>query len=168
MRIEQRAFRRDIRARYDVLVLYDSRRSSTKPGAPPCGPFGRKRQGTRGSAPRDRGLPDWPWWYREVVGGPLSRKAGRKPPGSSYKHDVELFIRPAPAAPDYGDIGPMHVLLFLFFLSFFFFFFVFIRETYKGREMRGISPEPVKRDRLPFRLPPSGLCCLRHVEACST
>ncbi len=116
------AFAADIREKYDVLVLYDLSRE--------LGPAGRSNlrafvESGKGLVVLHHALADynsWPWWWREVVGGRYILEQEGEQPASTYKHDVELFIRPVQRHPVTAGIGPMH----------------FRDETYKGM---WISPD---------------------------
>jgi uncharacterized protein len=51
----------------------------------------------------------WPWWYQEVVGGKYLLKPEGSMPGSTYKHDEDLLVRPVGSHPITANIGPMHI-----------------------------------------------------------
>jgi type 1 glutamine amidotransferase len=110
------AFRRDIRADFDVLVLYDSSRDLDEKGRANLQAFVESGKGVVVLHHAIVDYPDWPWWYREVVGGRYLEKPDGALPASTYKHDVELRIRPVVSHPIIADIGPMHI----------------VDETYKG------------------------------------
>ena len=88
----------DIRRRADVLVLYDMMKTLDE----------KRRKNLQAFVESGKGVVvlhhaigdnvDWPWWYEEVVGGrwlfePVNGKVG------SYKHDVELTVKPAMQHP---------------------------------------------------------------------
>ena len=64
---------------------------------------------------------DWPWW-EELIGGRYLLKDEGEWKASTYRHDVELFVKPAGPHPIVDPIGPLQL----------------VDETYKG--MR-ISPK---------------------------
>ena len=102
------AFSSDIRDRYDVLVLYDLSHEISE----------KERKNLRDFVESGKGLVvlhhaiadynSWPWWWREVVGGryilPETDKSA-----SSYKHDVELFVRPNGKHPITAGVGPLDI-----------------------------------------------------------
>ncbi len=53
---------------------------------------------------------NWPWWYQQVAGGKYFLKAEGGRPGSTYRHDIELFAMPTAKHPVVGDAGPLHFL----------------------------------------------------------
>lgn len=116
------AFRRDIRERYDVLVLYDSSRELDEAGQANLRSFVESSKGVVVLHHAIVDYPDWPWWYREVVGGRYLEKPDGNLAASSYRHDEELFVRPVGRHPITAEIGPMHLM----------------DETYKGM---WISPD---------------------------
>ncbi|MDQ3011447.1 MAG: ThuA domain-containing protein [Acidobacteriota bacterium] len=98
----------DIRKRADVLVLYDMMKTLDE----------KRRKNLQAFVENGKGVVvlhhaigdnvDWPWWYEEVVGGrylfePVNGKAG------SYKHDVDLTIKPAMQHPILKGITPFHI-----------------------------------------------------------
>lgn len=103
------AFKKDIRADYDVLVLYDLEQELS--------PDGRKHlqefvEGGKGLVVLHHAIADyvaWPWWYREIVGGKYVLKAEEGLPPSTYKHDQELIVRPVTRHPVVAGLGEFHL-----------------------------------------------------------
>jgi type 1 glutamine amidotransferase len=103
------AFRSDIRPGYDVLVLYDMVQDISD----------QERANLRDFLESGKGLVvlhhaiadynSWPWWYEEVVGGRYLLKPDAGMPGSTYKHDVEITVRPVMKHPVTEGIGAMHL-----------------------------------------------------------
>lgn len=102
------AFTSDLRKRADVLVLYDYV-LELEP---------KKQANLRDFVESGKGVVvlhhaicnnvNWPWWYEDVVGGrwlfePVNGKVG------SYKHDVELTIKPAMPHPILKGIGTFRI-----------------------------------------------------------
>jgi type 1 glutamine amidotransferase len=93
------AYRRELRSRYDVLVMHDMVEKTLSPQA---------RANLQAFAESGKGIVvihhalcsnnDWDW-YRDLVGGRylLSRQNGR--PASTYKHDETMAIAPARPHP---------------------------------------------------------------------
>ena len=116
------AFASDIREKYDVLVLYDMSAALGEAGRQNLRLFVESGKGVVVLHHAIADYPSWPWWWREVVGGRYILEQEGDTPASTYKHDVELFVRPAGGHPISAGIGPMHI----------------VDETYKGM---WISPE---------------------------
>ena len=116
------AFASDIREKYDVLVLYDMSAALGEAGKQNLRSFAESGKGVVVLHHAIADYPSWPWWWREVVGGRYILEQEGDTPASTYKHDVELFVRPAGSHPITAGIGPMHI----------------VDETYKGM---WISPE---------------------------
>jgi len=105
----QEAFRKELQPDVDVLVLYDLSQELDETGRRNLRAFleGGKAMVVIHHAIADYN--DWEWWTREVVGGKYLLKAEGAMPPSTFKHDEELFIRPATAHPLIDSIGPMHL-----------------------------------------------------------
>jgi type 1 glutamine amidotransferase len=103
------AFQRDLRQRYDVVVLYDMSQELSSAGRTNLQAF---VEGGKGLVVLHHALADyqdWEWWWREVVGGRylLKDEAGAK--GSTYRHDEWMIIEPAAGHPVIGDVGPLRL-----------------------------------------------------------
>ena len=116
------AFDSDIREKYDVLVLYDMSAELGETGKQNLRAFVENGKGVVVLHHAIANYSSWPWWWREVVGGRYLLEQEGDTPASTYKHDVELFVRPVGNHPITAGIGPMHIR----------------DETYKGM---WISPE---------------------------
>jgi type 1 glutamine amidotransferase len=105
------AFRHDLRNSYDVLVLYDSIQQEQLPEP--------HRQHLRDFVESGKGVvvlhhaivdfQDWPWWWKEVVGGRYVAKADPPLPASQYLHDVEETATPSPSHPISKGLPPMRL-----------------------------------------------------------
>jgi type 1 glutamine amidotransferase len=105
----QAAFKSDIRKKYDVLVLYDYSQELDEKGRKNLQDF---VESSKGLVVLHHAIIDyqaWPWWYQEVVGGKYLLQAEGGTPGSTYKHDEELFVRPVGSHPITSGIGPLHI-----------------------------------------------------------
>lgn len=118
----QTAFRKDFRNDFDVLVLYDFSQELDEPGKRNLQAFLESGKGVVVLHHAIADYQNWPWWYKEVVGGRYLLNPDLNMPASTYKHDEELFVRPVAQHPLLRGIDPMHIR----------------DETYKGM---WISPE---------------------------
>ncbi len=115
------AYRRDLRPRTDVLVLYDMVQDISEEEKKN---FQAYVEGGGGVVVLHHAIASyqaWPW-YRDLVGGRYLLKAEGDLPASTYKHDVELSVEVAAQHPVTAGVGPLHIW----------------DETYKGM---WISPE---------------------------
>ena len=110
------AFQSDIRPLYDVLVLYDLEQDLTEAGRRNLRDFLESGKGIVVLHHAIADYTEWPWWYREVVGGKYLLKPEDGLPASTYKHDQRLVITPALQHPVTAGIGE----------------FQMTDETYKG------------------------------------
>ena len=110
------AFSKEAVSQYDVAVFYDM--TMQDPGE-------EVRRNLKAFAESGKGIvalhhtiaghPQWPFW-EELLGGRYLESAPAGQPKSSYRHDVELFVRPAGSHPIVDPIGPLQL----------------VDETYKG------------------------------------
>jgi type 1 glutamine amidotransferase len=106
----QEAFKNDVRRRFDVVALYDMSADLDEKGRVNLRDF---LESGKGLVVLHHAIADytgtWPWWYEEVTGGRYLQKPEGDRPGSTYKHDEELFVKPAGRHPITDPIGPMHL-----------------------------------------------------------
>jgi type 1 glutamine amidotransferase len=116
----EEAFAREIVSRFDALVLYDYSQELGDEGRANLRAFAEAGKGIVVLHHALCDYADWPW-FEELAGGRylLSDEGGRK--ASTYRHDVELFVKPSGSHPIVDPVGPLQL----------------VDETYKG--MR-ISP----------------------------
>jgi len=103
------AFKSDIRKKYDVLVLYDMSSDLDENGRKNLRDFVESGKGVVVLHHAIADYPAWPWWYKEVVGGKYFVQPEGNTPGSTYKHDQDLFVRPTGNHPITNPIGPIHI-----------------------------------------------------------
>jgi type 1 glutamine amidotransferase len=105
-----KAFRGNMSARYDVLVLYDLADVTEAAERAALRRFVESGKGVVVLHHAIADNQDWPWWYEEVVGGRYLLKAEGSQPASKFKHDVPMEIRPAGSHPILTGIGPFRIL----------------------------------------------------------
>lgn len=104
-----KAIRPWLSKRVDVLVLYDLAEVSDE----------AERKHLRAFLESGKGLvvlhhaiannQQWPWWSQEVVGGRYVLKSEDGIPPSTYKHDVDLDVRPVARHPVVEGVGPFRI-----------------------------------------------------------
>jgi type 1 glutamine amidotransferase len=103
------AFTRDLRQRFDVVVLYDMVRTLDEPRQRHLRDFVESGRGVVALHHAICANVDWPWWVEEVLGGrylfePVN---GRQ---SSYLHDRPQRITPVLDHPVTKGIGPFQIV----------------------------------------------------------
>ena len=87
------AFARDLRDRYDVLVLYDMVQELGEKGREHLRHFLESGKGLVVLHHAILNYQDWPWWYETVVGGRYLVKPEGDLAASSYRHDEQMTLR---------------------------------------------------------------------------
>ena len=103
------AYGRDLRKRVDVLVLYDMVQEIPEAQKKSLQEFLESGKGLVVLHHAIANFNGWPWWYEEVVGGKYLLKPEGGRPGSTYKHDEEMFVRPVTQHPILAGLGPIHI-----------------------------------------------------------
>ena len=94
----EEAFRRDLRTRYDALVLYDMPRTLSASGRDHLRTFAESGKGVLVLHHAICSHNDWDW-YRDLVGARYQVEAQPGRPASTYKHDETIPIAVATAHP---------------------------------------------------------------------
>jgi type 1 glutamine amidotransferase len=108
------AYSRDLRDRFDVVVLYDLVQEAS--GRKNLQDFVESGKGVVVLHHAIADFNDWPWWCEQVVGGKYLMKPANGMPASTYKHDEELDVRPVVDHPVTKGVGAFRIF----------------DETYKG------------------------------------
>lgn len=103
------AYGRDLGKRVDVLVLYDMVQEVPEAQKKSLQEFLESGKGLVAIHHSIASFNTWPWWYEEVIGGKYLLKPEGGRPASTYKHDEEMFVRPAAQHPIIAGLGPMHL-----------------------------------------------------------
>jgi type 1 glutamine amidotransferase len=103
------AFKKDIRPKYDVLVMYDFTRDLDDTGKANLRAFVESNKGIVVLHHGILDFPKWPWWYEEVAGGRYRLEPDGDFPPSSVKYGEEHLITPVEGHPITAGIGPFHV-----------------------------------------------------------
>ncbi len=109
------AFRGDLRRNTDVLVLYDMVQEIPESQRANLKSFAESGRGIVGLHHSVVSYNDWDW-YLELIGGRYLQKPQGGRPASTYKHDLDLEVKPVAKHPVLAGIGAMRIF----------------DETYKG------------------------------------
>jgi type 1 glutamine amidotransferase len=103
------AFKKDLRDRYDVIIMYDFTRDLDDVGRKNLRDFVEAGKGVVVLHHALLNYQTWAWWSEEVVGGRyrLQREGGS--PSSSVKNDQQIDATPAAAHPVLDGIGPFRI-----------------------------------------------------------
>lgn len=101
------AFNSDLRGRYDVIVLYDMPKTMEEPRRARLKEFAES--GGKGVVALHHALcahPDWPWFYRDLLGGGcVFTEREDAPIKSTYHHDETVRFRVNPRAADHPVVA---------------------------------------------------------------
>jgi type 1 glutamine amidotransferase len=103
------AFKKDLRGKYDVLIMYDFTRDLDEPGRKNLRDFVEAGGGVVVLHHALLNYQTWTWWSEEVVGGRyrLQREGGN--PSSSVKNDQQISVTPAAAHSVLDGIAPFRI-----------------------------------------------------------
>jgi type 1 glutamine amidotransferase len=104
------AFQGDLRDKYDVLVMYDFCRELDETGKKHLREFVLAGKGIVVLHHALLNYQDWPWWYKEVVGGSYRLKKEGDVPSSTVKGDQQIFATPEGGHAITAGVGPFHVV----------------------------------------------------------
>jgi type 1 glutamine amidotransferase len=111
----EEAYRADLRARYDVLVLHDMPKTLSESGRQHLQAFAEGGKGIVVVHHAIVSYQEWDW-YRDLIGARYLEQAQGSQPASTYRHDEQMRIAVARAHPVTDGLAPFTVL----------------DETYKG------------------------------------
>jgi type 1 glutamine amidotransferase len=103
------AFRKDLRGKYDVVIMYDFTRDMDDECKKNLRDFVESGNGVVVLHHALLNYQKWPWWYEEVVGGRYRLSSEGKTPSSSVKDAQEIFVTPQGDHPVTSGIEPFHI-----------------------------------------------------------
>jgi type 1 glutamine amidotransferase len=119
------ALGRDIRERFDVLVMHDMYNSLDEKGRSNLQAFVNAGKGVVVTHHALASHWQWTWWWKEVVGGRYLLKADAGLAGSTYDHDQQMTVTPVGDHPVVKGVSRMQLH----------------DETYKGMQfVEGLVP----------------------------
>jgi Domain of Unknown Function (DUF1080)/Trehalose utilisation len=93
------AFQTDLRGKYDVLIMYDFSRDLNETGKKNLRAFVESGKGIVVLHHALLNYQEWPWWYKDVVGGSYRLRASGDIPSSTYRGDQRINVTPAEEHP---------------------------------------------------------------------
>lgn len=103
------AFKKDLRGRYDVVIMYDFTRDLDDAGKKNLRDFVESGKGVIVLHHALLNYQTWTWWSEDVVGGRYRLRREGDRPSSSVKNDQEIFASPAGTHPVIEGIHPFHI-----------------------------------------------------------
>jgi type 1 glutamine amidotransferase len=88
------AFKNDLRAKYDVVIMYDFSRDLDETGKKNLRAFVESSKGVVVLHHALLNYQDWPWWWKEAVGGSYRLKTEGNVPSSTVKDSQQFFVTP--------------------------------------------------------------------------
>jgi type 1 glutamine amidotransferase len=99
------AFARDLRTRWDVLVLYDLTSDITETEKANLRAFAESGKGILVLHHAIADYNHWQWWWQDLVGGRFLLKPEGELPGSTYHQNQEVSIEAAADHPITAGLG---------------------------------------------------------------
>ncbi len=103
------AFKKDVRGKYDVIIMYDFTRDLDEVGRKNLRDFVESGKGVVVLHHALLNFQTWTWWSEDVVGGRYRLRRENGKPSSSVKDDRQIDVSPATAHPVVNGIGPFHI-----------------------------------------------------------
>jgi len=103
------AFTKDLRGKYDVVIMYDFTRDIDDTCKQNLRDFVESGKGIVVLHHALLNYQKWPWWYEEVVGGRYRLERQGNIPSSAVKNDQEIFVTPVGEHPVTAGIEPFHI-----------------------------------------------------------
>ena len=104
------AFQKDLRGKYDVVVMYDFSRDLDEKGKKNLRDFVESGKGIVVLHHALLNYQKWNWWYQDVVGGSYRLAREGNIPSSTVKNDQDIFVTPAGHHPITAGIAPFHIV----------------------------------------------------------
>ncbi len=102
------AFQKDLRGKYDVLIMYDFSRDLDAAGKQHLRDFVESGKGVVVLHHALLNYQEWPWWYKEAVGGSYRLKTEGDVRSSTVKDNQQFFVTPQGEHPITAGVDPFH------------------------------------------------------------
>jgi type 1 glutamine amidotransferase len=103
------AFQRDIRGKYDVVIMYDFTLELDEPARKNLRDFVEAGGGVVVLHHALLNYQNWAWWDDEVVGGSYRLSRQGNTPSSTVKDDQQIDVTPAGDHPVTAGLGPFRI-----------------------------------------------------------
>jgi type 1 glutamine amidotransferase len=103
------AFKKDLRSRYDVIIMYDFTRELDDAGKQHLRDFVESGKGVVVLHHALLNYQNWTWWSEDVVGGRYRLRREGASPSSGVKNDQQIYVSPVGAHPVLKGIYPFHI-----------------------------------------------------------
>jgi type 1 glutamine amidotransferase len=103
------AFKKDLRDKYEVLIMYDFSRDLDDAGKKNLREFVESGKGVVVLHHALLNYQTWTWWSEDVVGGRYRLRPEGSSPSSSVKDNQEIYVTPTAAHPVLDGIAPFHI-----------------------------------------------------------
>jgi type 1 glutamine amidotransferase len=104
------AFQKDLRGKYDVLIMYDFSRDLDATGKQNLRDFVESGKGVVVLHHALLNYQEWPWWYKEAVGGSYRLRTEGNVPSSTVKDNQQFFVTPQREHPITAGVDPFHIV----------------------------------------------------------
>lgn len=104
------AFKKDLRGKYDVVIMYDFSRDLDETGKKNLREFVESGKGVVVLHHALLNYQEWPWWYKEVVGGSYRLKTEGNVLSSTVKDNQQFFVTPRRDHPITAGVDPFHIV----------------------------------------------------------
>jgi type 1 glutamine amidotransferase len=103
------AFQRDLRGKYDVVIMYDFSRELDEPAKKNLRDFIEAGGGVVVLHHALLNYQNWAWWDDEVVGGSYRLSREGNTPSSTVRDDQQIDVMPAGDHPVTAGLGPFRI-----------------------------------------------------------
>jgi type 1 glutamine amidotransferase len=104
------AFQKELRGKFDVLIMYDFSRDLDATGKQNLRNFVESGKGVVVLHHALLNYQEWPWWYKEAVGGSYRLKTEGSIPSSTVKDNQQFFVTPQREHPITAGVEPFHIV----------------------------------------------------------
>jgi type 1 glutamine amidotransferase len=104
------AFQKDLRGKYDVVVMYDFSRDLDEKSKKNLRDFVESGRGVVVLHHALLNYQKWNWWYQNAVGGSYRLSREGDIPSSTVKNDQDIFVTPAEPHPITAGIGRFQIV----------------------------------------------------------
>lgn len=104
------AFQKDLRDKYDVIIMYDFSRDLDETGRKNLRDFVESGKGIVVLHHALLNYQKWTWWYQDVVGGSYRLSREGNTPSSGVKNDESFSVTPVGEHPVLAEVSPFQLV----------------------------------------------------------